>query len=288
MNDSLKVLKIKIYQPQAHYRMPFTYQRRHTYPIPPYSTVIGLLCNLLGIRNNNGDGEPNDDNYLKLKNIKISIAGTFESKTTEYIWLRNLSKESHISRFGSYTNRYVGGHIEHIGGQMPAPTDILNDVRLWIYLYHKDESFLDHKGKTFLEEIKDSFENPNNRISVLHLGRAEDWIVIEDLKFVELKYRKIGGDFKKFFWIPKDLYLPNNKNINNWEEHYKKIEGIAYRITTYYKLQNGIRNFDYVEVKLNSGELSFCELNMEVLFDEEENLPIFLANLQGGYKENVE
>ncbi|WP_340694851.1 type I-B CRISPR-associated protein Cas5b [Hydrogenobacter thermophilus] len=271
MNDSLKVLKIKIYQPQAHYRMPFTYQRRHTYPIPPYSTVIGLLCNLLGIRNNTGDGEPNDDNYLKLKNIKISIAGTFESKTTEYIWFRNLSKENHVSRFGSYANRYVGGHIEHIGGQMPAPTDILNDVRLWIYLYHEEENFL--------EKIKNSFENPNDRISVLHLGRAEDWIVIEDLKFVELKYRETGGDFKKFFWIPEDLYLPYTEN--KWNEQYQKIEGIAYRITTFYELQDGIRNFDYVEVKLNSGEVSFCESNSGVLLDEEENSPVFLASLKG-------
>ncbi|MEM4314681.1 MAG: CRISPR-associated protein Cas5, partial [Thermoplasmata archaeon] len=86
----MRSLKLKIYQPHAHYRIPFTYQRRHTYPIPPYSTVIGLLCNILGIRNIEGKEEPcmNQNcscDYHKLKNIKISICGKFESKTTEYI-----------------------------------------------------------------------------------------------------------------------------------------------------------------------------------------------------------
>lgn len=47
--SSSYILRIRIYRPQAHYRVPFTYQRRHTYPIPPYSTVIGFLCNVLGI-----------------------------------------------------------------------------------------------------------------------------------------------------------------------------------------------------------------------------------------------
>ncbi|MGB9677695.1 MAG: CRISPR-associated protein Cas5, partial [Candidatus Ratteibacteria bacterium] len=73
----MKVSKLKIYQPQAHYRIPFTYQRKHTYPIPPYSTIIGLLCNVLGIRNYRGEGEPCENqnncscNYHKLKKIKI-------------------------------------------------------------------------------------------------------------------------------------------------------------------------------------------------------------------------
>jgi len=70
--QAMKALLIQIYQPTAHFRIPFTYQRRHTYPIPPYSTVIGLLCNLLGIyyHDENDDEATIDDNYVKLKNVK--------------------------------------------------------------------------------------------------------------------------------------------------------------------------------------------------------------------------
>ena len=116
----MEVLKINIYQPQAHYRMPFTYQRRHTYPIPPYSTILGFLCNILGIKNYNGNGGPNEEKFDKLKKTKIAICGKFEIKTTEYTWFRNLEKDSHIKRFGTAENRFVNGHIEQIGGQTPV------------------------------------------------------------------------------------------------------------------------------------------------------------------------
>ncbi|CUT04199.1 type I-B CRISPR-associated protein Cas5b [Candidatus Chrysopegis kryptomonas] len=264
-------LKLKIYQPQAHYRIPFTYQRRHTYPIPPYSTVIGFLCNVLGIRNYKNDREPCKNqncncDYHKLKKIKISICGTFESKTTEYIWFRNLSKESHISRFGYPQNRYVSGHIEHPGGQMPVSIDILNNVRLWIYLYHEE--------REFLEKIKSSIENPQKRIYPLHLGRAEDWIVIEELNFIDLKETGIGGNFKKFIWIPKETFPKNQFD-------FEKVEGILYKLPTFYSLKNGIRDFQYIDVKLNEGEIDASKWKIKFYIDEKENVPVFLANLGG-------
>ncbi|MCX7640471.1 MAG: CRISPR-associated protein Cas5, partial [Pyrinomonadaceae bacterium] len=122
-------LRIEIYQPQSHYRIPTTYQRRHTYPIPPYSTLIGFLCNTLGINDQRLKRKIDEEEiclYDELKKIKISIAGCFESKVTEYIWFRNLSKEKHEKRFGYAENRYIGGHIEHIGGQSPILIDTLN------------------------------------------------------------------------------------------------------------------------------------------------------------------
>lgn len=248
----MRVLKIKIYQPHAHYRMPFTYQRRHTYPLPPYSTVIGLLCNVLGIRNIKGEGEPEEQNYQKLKNLKISICGTFESKTTEYTWFRNLSVTSHNQRFGFEINRSIGGHIEHIGGQQPVLIDILNDVRLWIYLACASNDFLN--------KIGESFKEPSNRIYPLHLGRAEDWIVIEEIKLMEnIREEQVYGNFKKFFWIPK--VRSNSKTL-----------GLLYKIPTFYKLENGVRNFEFVDTYLSEGEF---DGTMRTYWDEEEKLPIF-------------
>ena len=274
----LKALRLKIHQPQAHYRIPFAYQKRHTYPIPPYSTVIGFLCNILGIRNTEGEGEPcgcggtNSCDYCKLKKIKISVAGRFESKTTEYTWFRNLNVNKHVERFGIPQNRVISGHPEHIGYQMPVPIDILNDVELWIYLYHQDG--------VFLERIEDYIRNPSlQRKSPLHIGRAEDWIVIKDIKnSVNLKTRtNEGGDFKVFFWIPKEIW---NNGDNDIKESYNRISGIIYRIPTFYKLQNGVRNFGYMEVKLNDGEIVNPDETIKFFFDEEEEMPVFLADFE--------
>ena len=265
--SGLEVLKIKIYQPQAHYRVPFTYQRRHTYPIPPYSTVVGLICNILGIKNEKGEGEPCENKncnckYHKLKNIKISVCGTFSAKTTEYTWFRNLSKKSHHQRFGSLDDRSVSGHIEHIGGQMPVPIDILNDVHLWIYLCHND--------KSFLKEIKESFEKPQRRLYPLHLGRAEDWIAIEKIDFTNIEIAGGYHNFSVFVWIPEKIYPQGSLNFD-------EVSGLLYKIPTFYILKDGIRNFNYEKVKLNDGLIS----GIEFYCDNDENKPVFLLNNEG-------
>ncbi|MGC9093867.1 MAG: type I-B CRISPR-associated protein Cas5b [Bacteroidota bacterium] len=272
--SELKVLRLRIYQPQAHYRVPFTYQRRHTYPIPPYSTVIGFLCNVLGY-----DGMPSEHNDLK--NIKISIAGRFESKTTEYIWFRNLAKSAHVNRFGAIKNRSVGGHVEHIGGQSPISIDILNDVHLVIHMAHEDP--------LFLEKIRSSLENPVRRLEILHLGRAEDWIVIEELSEVlelsNFEICRVDADFRHFFWIPERLYLPEAKDgASNFNEY----EGLLYRLPTFWTVEDyattrnrhGRRIFEYMTVKLSDGLLK----EKKFLFDEECALPVFLANLGGSHE----
>ncbi len=257
----MEVLKINIYQPQAHYRMPFTYQRRHTYPIPPYSTILGFLCNILGIKNYNGNGGPNEEKFDKLKKTKIAICGKFEIKTTEYTWFRNLEKDSHIKRFGTAENRFVNGHIEHIGGQTPVLIDVLNNVNIVIYLYHND--------KEFLNNIEDSLKNPKDRLYPLHLGRSEDWIVFKDIEKLDLVEEDTGGNFRYFFWIPQKPYPANPTN-------FVKIGGLRYKITTFYKIQNGTRNFEFIEVKLNEGSIS----GINFFWDKKGNLPVFFANFE--------
>lgn len=271
MKKDMKFTRLQIYQPQAHYRIPFTYQRRHTYPIPPYSTVIGFLCNLLGI------DDQRKPLYDELKTLKISIAGRFGAKTTEYIWFRNLSKKSHINRFGYLKNRTVGGHIDHIGGQSPVSIDVLDDVHLTIHLAHGDESIL--------RKITSAIELPSERLEVLHLGRAEDWIVFKKQPEItglnELKPMRRDADYGHFFWIPEKLVLSNGvtNNVSSFKQH----EGLLYNLTTFWEVadfaatfnRHGQRQFTYIRTKLNDGLIA----GQTILYDEEAELPVFLAVL---------
>lgn len=264
----MKVLRIKIYQPTAHYRLPFTYQRRHTYPIPPYSTVIGFFCNLLGIDNQE------NELYQKLKQTRISISGRFDSKITEYIWFRNLSKTAHIGRFGSESNREINGHVEHIGGQSPMSIDTLNEVHITIHLANEDESFL--------SDVKAAVENPIKRLEPLHLGRAEDWIVIEDepalFDLSEFEYDRKDGNYKNFFWIPDKFVGENGEDKTN-----ESFDGLFYNMPTFVTIKNyettqnrhGIREFETMRTKLNDGLF----INQHFLFDSEIKLPVFLGVL---------
>ncbi|WPX08950.1 type I-B CRISPR-associated protein Cas5b [Anaerocellum danielii] len=266
--DTLKALKIKIYQPHAQYRMPFAYQRRHTYPLAPYSTVLGFIANVLGIKNIPGQEEPCiKENcscvYHKFKKIKIAVCGNFQSKTTEYTWLRNLNKKYHVERFGFEQNRFLSGHIEHIGGQSPCFIDVLNDVKLSVYVYHEDEEFLN--------EIFKRFANPIGKSSTFHLGRAEDLVVINELKKTELKVQEVNGNCKNFFWIPERYF--NDKCTVEFE----KINALVYKLPTFYKIKE-VRIFEYIKVKLNDGILK----DISTFFDMEEKIPVFFADFERG------
>jgi len=283
------VLYIRFFLPTAHFRIPFTYQRRHTYPLPPYSTIIGFLCNLLGINNRNKTIKDNHDRSIKqfkeiedkslynlLKDLKISIAGQFESKITEMYWFRNISKEAHNKRFGYPENRYWAGHIEHFGGQSPAFVDTLNNYHLHLHFFHTEKEFLDY--------IKLNLENPINKLEPLHLGRAEDIFIIEEISFVNLECGRYDGNYKHFFWIPQKLYLKKDNSLDNNSKLYQHYNGLNYRLTTFWDIQDyektnnrhGLRIFNYLPVKLSDGVFT----NFEFYFDKEHQLPVFLANLK--------
>ncbi len=271
----MKVLKLKIYQPTAHYRIPFTFARRHTYPIPPYSTVIGLICNVLGIENQE------DENFKKLKSsLSLAIYGKYESLNREYLWFRTLNKEEHNRRFGYPENRVIDNIPEHPGGQIPTRIDVLENVNLLIYIKHNDENFL--------QEIKETFENPEKRKYPIHLGRAEDLVVFEEINDeIKIENKPFYGKLDYFTWIidPKRgiEYLDSDfySDTEKYEEFFNKIQGSYHLITSFYEIIEGIRNFEYVPVKLFEGgsfPLYFGK-PFEFICDIEENIPLFFAKM---------
>lgn len=267
MVQTKQVLKIKIYQPSAHYRVPFSYQRRFTYPIPPYSTVKGLICNLMGVI---------DESDKRLSEIKeglsLAIYGRYESLIKEYIWFRNLSKESHVNKFHSVANRTIDKIPQHPGGQMPVTVDVLQDVNLIIYIYHPEENFL--------KIIKDAFENPSERLSIIHLGRSEDWLVFKEIKWpVELRQQS-AMNIKYFTWIPAKEYVDKDFLNEDYDNFFNGLNGNIFRLPTFYKItDSNQRVFDeYVTVKLYEGG-SFKKMKFHV--DSSENIPVIFARLRG-------
>lgn len=260
----MKALRIKIYQPTAHYRMPFTYQRRHTYPIPPYSTVIGFLCNMLGI-----DYQGNEL-FEELQNCKLSVSGRFDIKLTEYIWFRNLSKASHEKCFGSASIREKNGDVNHIGGQSPMRIDVLENMNLNIHLASENEEFI--------QKLEEYLHNPVDRLETIHLGRAEDWLVFESIEMVDLIPSSRDKNYNHFFWIPKFTYIPESLKFD-----FDKADGLFYNLPTFVSIKDydktfnrhAERSFKYMRSKLNDGAITGMN---EYLFDGE--VPVFLADLK--------
>lgn len=260
----MEVLKVKIFQPEAHYRVPFSYQRRFTYPIPPFSTIKGLICNLLNIKNDN------NNNFKALKDgLFLSIFGKYESLIKEYIWFRNLSKQSHINRFRIPTNRIIDNVPEHPGGQSPIHIDVLNNVELIIYIYIDKPDILN--------SICEAFKLLGDKNTTIHLGRAEDWLVINEVKMTTT----IEG---KTWYIPYFTWIPSGEHNSNYriekeeyEKFYNSLRGNVFKLPTFYEIDNYQRIFNqYVSVKLfEGGTFKSIDLHM----DKEENLPVILTKL---------
>jgi len=261
----MKALRIKIYQPTAHYRMPFTYQRRHTYPIPPYSTIIGFLSNMLGIY------DQENELFHKIQSCKLSISGKFNIKLTEYIWFRNLNKKSHETYFGSATIRKKNGEINHIGGQSPMRIDVLENMHLNIHIASEDPSFLD--------ELKNCLKNPVNRLETIHIGRAEDWLVFDSIELVDLIPSSKHKNYKHFFWIPQKIWVPESIEFD-----FERTQGLFYNLPTFATIKDynktfnrhAERSFKYLRSKLNDGALT----GINYLYDEKSDIPVFLADLK--------
>lgn len=262
-----QVLKLKIHQPDAHYRVPFSYQRRFTYPIPPYSTVKGLICNLMGIR------DSDDERLKKIKEgLSLAIYGKYESIVKEYVWVRNLKEESHINKFHTIKNRVIDNIPQHPGGQMPVTVDVLHNVNLTIYIYHPDLKFL--------KNIRDSFKNPSERFSTIHLGRSEDWLVFEEIRWpVELGQESVMN-IKHFAWIPEKKFADKDFIDKGYDNFFNSLNGNLFRLPTFYEITDTNQRIfnEYITVKLYEGG-SFKRHNFYV--DNSENLPVIFSKLRG-------
>lgn len=104
----MKILKLKLFQESACYKKPFAFKVAETYPLPPYSTVIGMLHKALQAKN----GEYFDMN--------VSIQGEYESIFTNYQNLRMYKSDGQVTA-------------------MPRNVHQLLNVKLIIHVQAEDE-----------------------------------------------------------------------------------------------------------------------------------------------------
>lgn len=81
----MKILKLKLFQESVCYKKPFAFKIAETYPLPPYSTVIGMFHKILGAK----PGE-----YFPMN---ISIQGEYESIFTNYQNLRMFKGKDQVT-----------------------------------------------------------------------------------------------------------------------------------------------------------------------------------------------
>ena len=191
----MKILKLKLFQETACYKNPFALKVAETYPLPPYSTVIGMFHKILRA----GPGE-----YYPMN---ISVQGEYESIFSNYQNLRMFKGKDEVTA-------------------MPRNVHQLLNVHLLIHVKAEAED----------EVIDKIYNNIINGVETFTLGRNEDLVRVEEIKYVN-EITKTDGDINKY-----NAYVPMY-----YDDGF--LEGINYRLNTTYTIVNDLRKWNKVDVK---------------------------------------
>lgn len=176
----MKVLKINLKQPSAHYRNPKIFQTDYvaTLPLPCATTIAGMITYVCGRRVS--------------EEIKIGITGTYKYKETEFSRGEDVNYWSEYEKFASKAdkdnyqknNKLIGYFKENIIGNLIFIYEVLKEVELNIYIKCSN--------KEDFNMIYNSFKHPGVYIN---LGRKEDFAVSKNkgdiIEIVEVKTQKI-------------------------------------------------------------------------------------------------
>ena len=67
----MRVLKLRLFQETACYKKPFAFKVGETYPLPPYSTIVGMLHKVLKEKK-------------EFIPMRVSVQGNYENKFVDF------------------------------------------------------------------------------------------------------------------------------------------------------------------------------------------------------------
>lgn len=240
----MQAIKLNIYQQTANYRVPISHEFRESYPLPPYSTVIGMIHYLC--------------NFKSYHPMAISVQGKSNSTTSDFFTryefkngLKFDPKRHQLDAEGFGISRGIGH------------TQLLVDMNLVIHVIPENQTEL----KTIYEALKKPREYPN-------LGRREDLASFQGVKIVDLKHQHLIQDYEELnslsAYIPKRLLNGDVGTKDNMGSGLHR--GTSYNISNVYKkveIRKGkiIREWHKVPVLYISNYYIFSGANF--LFDSD-------------------
>lgn len=110
-------MRLKLFQETACYKKPFAFKVAETYPLPPYSTVIGMFHKILQAKS--GEYFP----------MNISIQGEFESIFSNYQNLRMYKGKDEVTAMPRNVHQLLNINlIIHVKGEDEVIDKIYNNI----------------------------------------------------------------------------------------------------------------------------------------------------------------
>ncbi|SFE52383.1 type I-B CRISPR-associated protein Cas5b [Alteribacillus iranensis] len=199
----MKTLRLDLYQETACYKKPLAFKVGETYPLPPYSTVKGMLHALMDAKT--------------FVPMRLSVQGKCDSLLIDY--------QSHY-----FFKKLDSGELpiiyDGLGVSVPDKQHITK-MPLYSHQLYKVELMIHIQAD---EEIIDSIIHAIESGKAVSLGRWEDLVQIKDYRVVELEEME-EGTTKLPAYVPVSLlddenYVPYRlnwkydivQNIRKWEK----------------------------------------------------------------------
>lgn len=248
----MKAIKFKIYQNMPNYRKPNSFQLKETYPLPPPSTVIGMIHELC--------------NYEEYITLDVSIQGKYYSKINELYTVYEFGNQKYEK--GRHQVKINDGDRSTGVTRGVSTIELLVDVELLIHIKPEEESRI--------QEIYNALRNPKEYPS---LGRREDIAILDEIGIVELKelededLEDINDDYYKY--VPVEIF--NNISVDKYQGYEL---GSKYILNKNYHLVNfGMKSKPKYFRRWNKVEVTYIKdfkrFETKILSDNEKN-PVFL------------
>lgn len=182
----MKAIRLKLLQNMVNYRLPQSMQLKETYPLPPYSTVIGMIHAICG--------------FTEYVPMQISVQGKYASKVNDLNTKYEFGGQKHEQgRHNVKLGKEKDGEVVYYGATRNiGTTELLVDVELIIHIFVEDEAIL--------QSIYQGLQYPKEYIS---LGRREDLAVVEEVTYCNIVEEDTDDELIS---IQYDAYIPITNN----------------------------------------------------------------------------
>lgn len=217
----MKGIRLKLYQNMPNYKKPLSFQLKETYPLPPYSTVIGMVHRLC--------------DFKEYNEMDISIQGNYISKIND-LWTRYEGfssydlKRHQVKMPGEKNNSFVG-MTKGI-----STAELLIDVELLIHIVPKNQDM------QVIEFIYNSIKKPREYISI---GRHEDIARLDEIKIVEITEIELEDSYQMKY----DAYIPY-EYIKKSPMRFENYSGTVYNINKVYTKPPKTKHRQWVRIKV--------------------------------------
>ncbi|EAF5461893.1 CRISPR-associated protein Cas5 [Listeria monocytogenes] len=181
----MKAIKMNVFLETANFRMPISFQQKESYPLPPFSTVIGMVHVACG--------------FTSYHPMNISVTGNSFSTVHDIATRYEFHPSVQYDKARHQLSVYSPEKEKIIGITRGVSTaHLLTDLHLQLHIIPEDQSEI-----FFIEE---QLRSPKQFLS---LGRHEDIMHIEKVQVVDIQQETLSREVE----LSMASYIPTSYKI---------------------------------------------------------------------------